>query len=109
MSKKDYYEVLGVSKDTQAADIKKAYRRVAMKNHPDRNPDDPDAENKFKEASEAYEILSDQKKRSAYDQHGHAGVDPQMGGGYGGDAGNFSDIFGFWYNVVFGLLIIVFT
>ncbi|HCX26774.1 MAG TPA: molecular chaperone DnaJ, partial [Cellvibrionales bacterium] len=94
MSKRDYYEILGVGKQTDPKDIKKAYRRIAMKYHPDRNPDDPDAENKFKEASEAYEILSDQQKRSAYDQHGHAGVDPQMGGGFGGDAGNFSDIFG---------------
>ena len=84
MSKRDYYEVLGVDKQTEAKEIKKAYRRVAMKYHPDRNPDDPEAENKFKEASEAYEILSDNQKRAAYDQYGHAGVDPQMGGGGGG-------------------------
>ncbi|MGB2271520.1 MAG: DnaJ domain-containing protein, partial [Pseudomonadales bacterium] len=103
MSKRDYYEILGVGKQTDAKDIKKAYRRIAMKYHPDRNPDDPEAENKFKEASEAYEILSDQQKRSAYDQYGHAGVDPQMGGGgFGGDAGNFSDIFGDVFGDIFG-------
>ena len=99
--KQDYYEVLGVSKGASESEIKKAYRRIAMKFHPDRNPDDPDAENKFKEASEAYEILSDKKKRSAYDQYGHAGVDPQMGGGFG-DAGNFSDIFGDVFGDIFG-------
>ena len=101
MSKRDYYDILGVGKQTDEKEIKKAYRRIAMKFHPDRNPDDPDAENKFKEASEAYEILSDRKKRSAYDQYGHAGVDPQMGGGFG-DAGNFSDIFGDVFGDIFG-------
>jgi molecular chaperone DnaJ len=101
MSKRDYYEILGVSRDTDEKEIKKAYRRVAMKYHPDRNPDDPDAEEKFKEASEAYEILSDGNKRAAYDQHGHAGVDPSMGGGgFGG--GNFSDIFGDVFGDIFG-------
>ena len=100
MSKRDYYEVLGVDKQTEAKEIKKAYRRVAMKYHPDRNPDDPDAENKFKEASEAYEILSDNQKRAAYDQYGHAGVDPQMGGSGGG---NFSDIFGDVIVDIFGV------
>ncbi len=93
MSKRDYYEVLGVSKGADEKDIKKAYRREAMKHHPDRNPDDPDAEGKFKEATEAYDVLMDSRKRAAYDQYGHAGVDPSMGGGgFGG--GNFSDIFG---------------
>ena len=87
MSKRDYYEVLSVDRGASEAEIKKAYRRVAMKYHPDRNPDDPEAENKFKEASEAYEILSDNQKRAAYDQYGHAGVDPQMGGGAGGGGG----------------------
>ncbi|MEL0153122.1 MAG: DnaJ domain-containing protein, partial [Halieaceae bacterium] len=72
MSKRDYYEVLGVDKSSSAQDIKKAYRRVAMKYHPDRNPDDENADEKFKEASEAYEILSDAEKRQAYDQYGHA-------------------------------------
>jgi molecular chaperone DnaJ len=101
MSKRDYYEILGVSKGDDEKDIKKAYRRVAMKYHPDRNPDAPDAEDKFKEASEAYEILSDREKRAAYDQFGHAGVDPQMGAG-GGFQGNFSDIFGDVFGDIFG-------
>jgi molecular chaperone DnaJ len=101
MSKRDYYEVLGVSKGTDDKEIKKAYRRVAMKYHPDRNPDDPDADAKFKEATEAYEVLMDPEKRSAYDQFGHAGVDPNMGGGgFGG--GNFSDIFGDVFGDIFG-------
>jgi len=102
MSKRDYYEILGVKKGDDAKDIKKAYRRVAMKYHPDRNPDAPDAEDKFKEASEAYEILSDAEKRAAYDQYGHAGVDPQMGGGGFGGGGNFSDIFGDVFGDIFG-------
>jgi molecular chaperone DnaJ len=101
MSKRDYYEILGVSKGTDAKEIKKAYRRVAMKYHPDRNPDAADAEDKFKEASEAYEVLSDSEKRAAYDQFGHAGVDPQMGAG-GGFHGNFSDIFGDVFGDIFG-------
>ena len=81
MSKRDYYDVLGVDRSASEPDIKKAYRRIAMKYHPDRNPDDADADAKFKEATEAYEILSDGEKRGAYDQFGHAGVDPSMGGG----------------------------
>ena len=101
MSKRDYYEILGVSKDTDEKEIKKAYRRVAMKYHPDRNPDAPDADEKFKEASEAYEVLSDSEKRAAYDQFGHAGVDPQMGAA-GGFQGNFSDIFGDVFGDIFG-------
>ncbi|MCB1682894.1 MAG: molecular chaperone DnaJ [Pseudomonadales bacterium] len=94
MAKRDYYEVLGLQRDASEADIKKAYRRLAMKHHPDRNPDDTSSEEKFKEASEAYEVLSDAEKRQAYDQFGHAGVDPGaggMGGGFG--ATSFSDIF----------------
>jgi len=103
MSKRDYYEVLGVSRDVDEADLKKAYRRLAMKYHPDRNPDDDDAEAKFKEASEAYEILSDAEKRQAYDQFGHAGVDPSQGGGQGfGFEGNFGDIFGDVFGDIFG-------
>ncbi|WP_096086111.1 molecular chaperone DnaJ [Agaribacterium haliotis] len=105
MSKRDYYEVLGVSKDVSEKDLKKAYRRVAMKYHPDRNPDDKAAEEKFKEANEAYEILSDDQKRAAYDQYGHAGVDGQagMGGGFGGGgAGGFGDIFGDVFGDIFG-------
>jgi len=80
MSKRDYYEVLGVERGASEAELKKAYRRLAMKHHPDRNPGDKAAEDAFKEANEAYEVLSDAAKRSAYDQYGHAGVDPQMGG-----------------------------
>jgi len=100
MSKRDYYEVLGVSRGADEKEIKAAYRRVAMKYHPDRNPDAEDAEEKFKEASEAYEVLSDGEKRSAYDQFGHAGVDPQIGAG--GFQGNFSDIFGDVFGDIFG-------
>ena len=73
MSKRDYYEVLGVSKDAGDGDIKAAYRKLALKHHPDRNPEDPGAEEKFKEASEAYSVLSDAQKRAAYDRFGHAG------------------------------------
>jgi molecular chaperone DnaJ len=102
MSKRDFYEVLGVGKQADVKEVKKAYRRVAMKYHPDRNPDDADAEDKFKEATEAYEILSDAEKRSAYDQYGHAGVDPQMGGAGGFGGGNFSDIFGDVFGDIFG-------
>lgn len=102
MSKRDYYDVLGVAKQSTAAEIKKAYRRIAMKCHPDRNPDNAKAEEKFKEASEAYEILSDQEKRSAYDQYGHAGVDPQMGGAGGFGGGGFGDIFGDVFGDIFG-------
>ncbi len=102
MSKRDYYEVLGCGRDASEADIKKAYRRLAMKHHPDRNPDDTDAEAKFKEAKEAYEILANKEKRAAYDQFGHAGVDAsQAGGGFGG-ADAFSDIFGDVFGDIFG-------
>ncbi|HTZ00257.1 MAG TPA: molecular chaperone DnaJ [Rhodocyclaceae bacterium] len=102
MAKRDYYEVLGVNRDAAEDEIKKAYRKLAMKFHPDRNPDNPKAEEQFKEAKEAYEILSDGKKRAAYDQFGHAGVDPSAGAGgfgagaqgFGGFADAFSDIFG---------------
>ncbi|WP_019342065.1 molecular chaperone DnaJ [Stutzerimonas stutzeri] len=96
MAKRDYYEVLGVERGASEAELKKAYRRLAMKHHPDRNPGDKAAEDAFKEANEAYEVLSDAGKRQAYDQYGHAGVDPQMGAGAGAAYGNanFSDIFG---------------
>ena len=104
-NKRDYYEVLGVKKDASAEEIKKAYRKAAMKYHPDRNPGDKTAEEKFKECGEAYEVLSDDAKRQRYDQFGFAGVDPSFGGGgngpYGaggfsgfGDFGDFGDIFG---------------
>lgn len=102
-AKKDYYEVLGVNKDASEEDIKKAYRKLAMKYHPDRNPDNPKAEEQFKEAKEAYEMLSDGQKRAAYDQYGHAGVDPNMGAGAGGfGAGGFSDAFGDIFGDIFG-------
>jgi molecular chaperone DnaJ len=103
MSKRDYYEVLGVNKDANEDEIKKAYRKLAMKFHPDRNPDNPKAEEHFKEAKEAYEILSDSQKRSAYDQYGHAGIDQQAGmGGAGGFGGGFADAFGDIFGDIFG-------
>ncbi|MEH6672241.1 molecular chaperone DnaJ [Halopseudomonas sp.] len=105
MAKRDYYEVLGVERGASEAELKKAYRRLAMKYHPDRNPDDEGAIEKFKEANEAYEILTDAQKRAAYDQYGHAGVDPSMGGGAGAGGfagGNFSDIFGDVFGDIFG-------
>lgn len=89
MQQKDYYELLGVTRDTSDADIKKAYRKLAMKHHPDRNPDDKSAEEKFKEIQKAYAVLSDKDKRAAYDQFGHAGVDGAAGGGPGGFGGGF--------------------
>src|SRR4030095_13903519 len=106
MSKRDFYQVLGVARNATEDAIKKAYRRLAMKYHPDRNPDDKEAEEKFKEAKEAYEVLTDAQKRAAYDQHGHAGVEAiNRGaggrGGFGpGDA--FSDIFGDVFGDIFG-------
>ncbi|EJT84812.1 chaperone protein DnaJ [Pseudomonas putida S11] len=103
MSKRDYYEVLGVERGASESDLKKAYRRLAMKYHPDRNPGDKESEDKFKEANEAYEVLSDASKRAAFDQYGHAGVDPSMGGGGAGFGGaNFSDIFGDVFSDFFG-------
>ena len=106
MSKRDYYEVLGVEKDAGERDIKSAYRKLALKHHPDRNPEDPRAEDKFKEASEAYSVLSDPQKRAAYDRFGHAGLQ-----GAGGQPGfnpeafaDFSDILGdfFGFGDLFG-------
>lgn len=117
MAKRDYYETLGVPRNAPEAEIKKAYRRLAMKYHPDRNPDDKTAEGKFKEVKEAYEVLTDARKRSAYDHFGHAGVDPSAapgtgggpgaggfygGGGAGAGPGGFADIFGDVFGDIFG-------
>ena len=104
MAKRDYYEVLSVSRDASEQDVKKAYRRLAMKYHPDRNPDDAAAEASFKEASEAAEVLLDAERRSAYDQFGHAAVDGSsggFGGGFGG-GGSFSSIFEDVFGDIFG-------
>src|SRR3990167_9166093 len=104
MAKQDYYETLGVARNAPEAEIKKAYRRLAMKFHPDRNPGDKSAEAKFKEVKEAYEVLTDAQKRAAYDQFGHAGVDPSMGGGGAGGfhgAAGFGDIFGDVFGDIF--------
>src|SRR5215472_3298338 len=110
MAKRDYYTTLGVNRDASEEDVKKAYRKLAMKYHPDRAPNDKNAEEKFKEAKEAYEILCDAKKRAAYDQFGHAGVDPSMGfgaagaRGFGGPEGfgGFADAFGDIFGEIFG-------
>ncbi|MBX3663306.1 MAG: molecular chaperone DnaJ [Burkholderiales bacterium] len=104
MAKRDYYEVLGVNRDASEDDLKKAYRKLAMKWHPDRNPDNPKAEEHFKEAKEAYEVLTDAQKRAAYDQFGHAGVDPSAAGGAGAGAGfgGFADAFGDIFGDIFG-------
>ncbi len=103
MAKRDYYEILGVAKNATADDIKKAYRKLAMKYHPDRNPGSKEAEEKFKEAKEAYEILAEDDKRQAYDRFGHAGVDPNAGGmGGGANMGGFADAFGDIFGEIFG-------
>ncbi len=104
MAKRDYYEVLGVTREASDEDLKKAYRKLAMKHHPDRNPDNPSAEERFKEAKEAYEVLADPNKRSAYDQYGHAGVDPTAAGagGFGPGFGGFADAFGDIFGDIFG-------
>jgi len=106
MSKRDYYETLGVDRGASEADIKKAYRKLAIKYHPDKNPDDADAEGRVKEAAEAYEVLSDQQKRAKYDRFGHAGVGGAAGGGAGMNMDDifsqFGDIFGGAFGDAFG-------
>jgi molecular chaperone DnaJ len=105
VAKRDYYEVLGVGKDAGDADVKSAYRKLALKFHPDRNPEDPSAEEKFKEASEAYSVLSDPQKRAAYDRYGHAGVQGAAGpGGFNPENFDFGDILGdfFGFGDLFG-------
>lgn len=105
VTKKDYYEILGIGREASDQEIKQAYRKLAMKFHPDRNPDDPSAEENFKEASEAYSILSDGQKRATYDRFGHAGLQGSGAGGFGGEAfTDFSDILGdlFGFRDAFG-------
>jgi molecular chaperone DnaJ len=104
MAKRDFYEILGVAKNASEEDIKKAYRKLAMKYHPDRNPDNKEAEEKFKEVKEAYEMLTNPEKREAYDRYGHAGVDPNAGGfgGFGGGGAGFGDAFGDIFGDIFG-------
>ncbi len=102
MAKRDYYKVLEVARNASEADIKKAYRRLAMKYHPDRNPDDKEAEERFKEAKEAYEVLTDAQKRAIFDQHGHDGIDAARQGGGGGGGADFGDIFGEVFGDIFG-------
>lgn len=103
-TKRDYYEILGLQKGADEAEIKKAFRRMAMKHHPDKNQGNKEAEERFKELNEAYEVLGDPQKKAAYDQYGHAGVDPRsgMGGGGGFQSGNFSDVFGDVFGDIFG-------
>lgn len=110
-AKRDFYEVLGIQKGASADEIKKAYRKLALKHHPDRTSGDKESETKFKEATEAYEVLSDPTKRTKYDQFGHSGVDPNFGSGFGGGTnfgggfsggGDFGDVFGDIFGDIFG-------
>ena len=101
-NKRDYYDVLGVSRNVDGPELKKAYRRYAMKYHPDRNEGDTKAEEKFKEVKEAYDVLSDSQKRAAYDQFGHAGVDTSAAGQGGFSGAGFGDIFGDVFGDIFG-------
>ena len=103
MAKRDYYEVLGVSRSSTDTEIKRAYRALAVQYHPDKNPDDPHAEEKFKEAAEAYSVLSDSQKRAAYDRFGHAGVGAGAGQGFDPGFSNIEDIFDiFGFGDMFG-------
>ena len=102
MAKRDYYKVLDVARTATEVEIKKSYRRLAMKFHPDRNPNDHEAEDKFKECKEAYEVLSDAQKRAIYDQHGHEGLAARGGGAGFSAADAFSDIFGDVFGDIFG-------
>ena len=102
MAKRDFYETLGVAKNASDDDLKKAYRKLSMKYHPDRNPDSKEAEEKFKQGKEAYEILSDENKRAAYDRYGHAGVDPNAAGMGGAGGAGFGDAFGDIFGEIFG-------
>jgi molecular chaperone DnaJ len=101
MAKRDFYEVLGVTKSASAEEIKKAYRKLAIQFHPDKNPDNPEAEDKFKEAAEAYEVLSNAEKKARYDQFGHQGMSGS--GGYGGGGMNMEDIFSQFGDIFGGL------
>ena len=102
MSKRDYYEVLGVDQGVGETELKSAYRRLAMQYHPDRNPDDSVAEDKFKELSEAYAVLADGEKRAQYDRFGHAGLGGAAGGADFGDFGGFGDVFNDLFGDIFG-------
>ena len=107
MSKRDYYDVLGVSKNADAKEIKKSYRKMAVKYHPDKNPDNPAAEEKFKEAAEAYDVLSNAEKKQRYDQYGHAGMGGAAGGGFGGGGMNMDDIFSQFGDIFGGGVLVV--
>src|SRR5688572_10081867 len=103
MAKRDFYDVLGVAKNATEEELKKAYRKLAMKFHPDRNTGDAKSEEKFKEVKEAYEVLTDPRKREAYDRYGHAGVEGAPGpGGAAGGFGGFADVFGDIFGDIFG-------